>query len=225
MLSHPTLGKNTYSFCMSQNHVGFPLEVYVPRERSCRFCRAQRPPLAMHTRSLLLSWDSPFTTDFLFIVLGTSAKKLPSCAVSGNLLPAKELFLALFRGTWVLVLHIYRRCQHHPATQYPSHSAPFISCLRKAFPFTWCFPSSAWNHSWCLCCDSLQGIVVMLVTGDTSLGAGFGLLNTLGEYWLKTSLLLLSTIQRIFMYFHLVFQYCSGHTRGKASFHHPQAKI
>lgn len=67
------------------------------------------------------------------LCLGPQLKKSPSCAVSGNLLPAKELFLALFGGTQVLLLQIYRRCQHHHAAQQPSCSAPLISCFRKAF--------------------------------------------------------------------------------------------
>lgn len=134
MLSHPTLEKNTYSFCMLQNHLGFPLEVYVPCEGSCRFCRAQRPLLAMRTRSLLTSWDGPFTTDFWFIVLGTSAKKITLMCCIWKFAACQRAFpYSFWRYTSNLLRQIYRRCQHHRATQHPSRSASLISCLRKAF--------------------------------------------------------------------------------------------
>lgn len=177
----------------------------------------------MHTRSLLVPWDSPFTTDCWFIVLGTSAKELmcwiwkfPAC--QGAFPCSFQRYMGV--GASNLQKMPAPSCHSVSFSLSPSHllSQESIS-IYVVFPFL-CMKPQLLFVLW-----FSAGHCVMLVTRDTSLGAGFEMLNTLDEHWLKTSLLLLSMIQRIFTYFHLIFQYCSGHTRGKASFHHPQAKI
>jgi len=44
------------------------------------------------------------------------------------------------------------------------------------------------------------------MTEDLILEAALGMLNILGEHYLKTDLLLLNVIRRILAYFHLIFR-------------------
>lgn len=167
----------------------------------------------MHTRSLLLSWDSPFTTDFWFVVLGTLAKKILWYAVSGNFAVCQVAFPCSFQRYMGVAAS---NLQNIPVPSHsvsislsPSHllsqegisealsgiSLPLhettvaVCAVILCRALLWCWRHHSWSRIW---------DVKYLVQRPACFYWA----------WFRGSL-----------YFHLIFQYCSGHIKGKASLH------
>lgn len=140
--------------------------------RELKVLQGSEPPLAMHTRSLLVSWDSPFTTYFWFIVFGTSAEKTTLICCIWKFAACQGAFPCSFqRYTGVAASNLQKMpapfCHSVSISLNPSHLLAQESISKALHGIS--LPLHETTFAVC---------AVMLVTGGTGPGAGFGMYLT-----------------------------------------------